>query len=61
MRTRWVIPHARSAGSAQLDATVFQFRAVESVEYRLGGDCGAFGEWLQYGGCEAHTRGASSD
>jgi hypothetical protein len=61
-----VIPNASSsAGSAQLlaqlDATVFQFRAVESVEYRLGGDCGAFGEWLQYGGCEHHTRQASSD
>jgi hypothetical protein len=61
-----VIPNASSsAGSAQLlaqlDATVFQFRSVESVEYRLGGDCGAFGEWLQYGGCEHHTREASSD
>lgn len=61
-----VIPNASSsAGSAQLlaqlDATVFQFRTVESVEYRLGGDCGAFSEWLQYGGCERHTRQASSD
>jgi hypothetical protein len=61
-----VIPNAgSSAGSAQLlsqlDATVFQFRAVESVEYRLGGDCEAFSEWLQYGGCERRTREASHD
>jgi hypothetical protein len=61
-----VIPNASSsAGStqllSQLDATVFQFRSVESVEYRLGGDCEAFSEWLQYGGCEPRTRAASSD
>jgi hypothetical protein len=61
-----VIPNASSsAGSAQLlsqlDATVFQFRSVESAEYRLGGDCEAFSEWLQYGGCEPRTREASSD
>ena len=63
---RPVIPNAStSAGSrrllAQLDATVFQFRTVESVEYRLEGDCEAFNEWLQYGGCERRTRPASTD
>lgn len=63
---RPVIPNAStSAGSrrllAQLDATVFQFRSVESVEYRLEGDCEAFNEWLQYGGCERRTRPASAD
>lgn len=63
---RPVIPNASSsAGSrrllGQLDATVFQFRTVESVEYRLEGDCEAFNEWLQYGGCERRTRPASSD
>lgn len=63
---RPVIPNASSsAGSrrllAQLDATVFQFRSVESVEYRLEGDCEAFNEWLQYGGCESRTRPPSSD
>jgi hypothetical protein len=63
---RPIIPNASSsAGSrrllAQLDATVFQFRTVASVEYRLEGDCEAFSEWLQYGGCEPRTRPASSD
>ena len=58
---RPVIPNASaSAGSAlllaQLDATVFQFRTVESVEYRLAGSCADFGEWLQYGGCDTRTR-----
>jgi hypothetical protein len=63
---RPVIPNAStSAGSrrllAQLDATVFQFRSVESVEYRLEADCEAFNEWLQYGGCERRTRPAATD
>lgn len=58
---RSVIPNAStSAGSAlllsQLDATVFQFPTVESVEYRLEGSCEAFTEWLQTGGCEPRTR-----
>lgn len=61
-----VIPNAStSAGSAlllsQLDATVFQFRSVETVEYRLDGNCEAFNEWLQYGGCDPRTRGISTD
>ena len=59
-----VIPNASSsAGSArllaELDTTVFQFASVKSVEYRLEGDCEAFSEWLQYGGCEPRTRGTS--
>ena len=63
---RPVIPNASSsAGSerllAQLDATVFQFSSVESVEYRINGDCEAFNEWLQFGGCDRRTRPASSD
>jgi len=58
---RPVIPNAStSAGSArllsQLDTTVFQFRSVTSVEYRLEGDCSAFNEWLQFGGCKPRTR-----
>lgn len=58
------IPNAStSAGSArllaELDATVFQFPTVTSVEYRLDGDCEAFSEWLQYGGCEPRTRASS--
>lgn len=58
---RPIIPNAStSAGSrrllAELDATVFQFPTVESVEYRLEGDCEAFNEWLQRGGCDARTR-----
>ena len=58
---REVIPNAStSAGSrlllSQLDATVFQFASVHSVEYRLEGDCAAFNEWLQFGGCEPRRR-----
>jgi hypothetical protein len=63
---RPVIPNASaSAGSVrllgQLDATVFQFRPVESVEYRLEGSCTDFNEWLQLGGCEPRVRGTSTD
>ncbi len=58
---RTVIPSASSsAGSrvllSQLDATVFQFSTVSSVIYRIEGDCEAFNEWLQFGGCEPRTR-----
>lgn len=58
---RPVIPNAStSAGSAllldQLDSTVFRFRSVESVEYRIDGSCEAFNEWLQFGGCAPRTR-----
>jgi spore germination protein GerM len=60
---RAVIPNASaSAGStlllSQLDATVFQFDTVASVEYRLEGSCEDFTEWLQIGGCEPHVRPA---
>ena len=60
---RDVIPNAgSSAGSrrllAELDATVFQFRSISSVEYRLDGDCEAFTEWLQIGGCDPRPRPA---
>jgi hypothetical protein len=63
---RPVIPNASaSAGSArllsELDATVFQFRDVESAEYRLEGSCTDFNEWLQFGGCEPRRRGTSTD
>lgn len=49
-----LIPGASSsAGSeallASLDSTVFQFEAVDSVEYRLEGSCADFWEWLQRG------------
>jgi hypothetical protein len=59
---RPVIPNASaSAGSAlllsQLDATVFQFPSVTSAEYRIGGSCTDFSEWLQFGGCTPRTRG----
>ncbi|CAN5727185.1 hypothetical protein BH23GEM10_BH23GEM10_11790 [soil metagenome] len=57
-----LIPNASSsAGSrlllVQLNGTVFQFPEIESVEYRLGGSCDAFGEWLQTG-CITQTRDA---
>jgi hypothetical protein len=59
---RAVIPNASaSAGSPsllrELDSTVFQFRSVESIEYRIDGSCEAFTEWLQLGACEPRTRG----
>lgn len=58
---RTVIPNAStSAGSRmlleQLDATVFQFDSVTTVVYRIEGDCEAFAEWLQFGGCEPRRR-----
>jgi hypothetical protein len=51
---RATIPNAStSAGSAmllrELNATVFEYPAVQSVEYRIEGSCDVFGEWLQYG------------
>jgi spore germination protein GerM len=63
---RTTIPNASSsAGSAmllaELDATVFQFRTITSVEYRLDGSCQEFNLWLQYGGCDVRTRPSSSD
>jgi hypothetical protein len=55
-----LIPNAStSAGSAsllaELNATVFQFGTVDEVEYRLGGGCDAFFEWLQ-SSCTVITR-----
>ncbi|HUF31883.1 MAG TPA: Gmad2 immunoglobulin-like domain-containing protein [Acidimicrobiales bacterium] len=55
-----LIPNAStSAGSAallaELNATVFQFGTVDEVEYRLGGSCDAFFEWLQ-SSCTIITR-----
>lgn len=48
-----------SAGSQalldELDLTVFQFPTVERVEYRLGGSCDAFYEWLQMA-CQVRER-----
>lgn len=63
---RAVIPSAStSAGSerllSQLDATVFQFRTVETVEYRIEGSCEDFNEWLQHGGCDRRERGTATD
>jgi hypothetical protein len=47
-----IIPNASSSlGSTillgELNATVFQFPAVRSVEYRFEGSCDAFANWLQ--------------
>jgi hypothetical protein len=47
-----IIPNASaSAGSrillGELNATVFQFSTVRSVEYHFNGSCEAFFEWLQ--------------
>lgn len=55
---RPVIPGASSSAGAhlllsQLDATVFQFPSVRSVQYRINGSCEVFFEWLQF---ECHDR-----
>ncbi len=47
-----LIPGAGSSAGSEvllgaLDSTVFQFPGVAAVEYRLGGSCDAFWEWLQ--------------
>jgi hypothetical protein len=57
---RTLIPNASaSAGSAmllsQLDATVFHLPSVRTVEYRMGGSCQDFAEWLQLS-CEVRPR-----
>lgn len=57
---RPLIPNAStSAGShmllQELNGTVFQFPEIESVEYRMGGSCALFWEWLQYE-CHMVTR-----
>jgi hypothetical protein len=56
-----IIPNtSTSTGSTlllgELDATVFQFPNVRSVTYRFNGNCEAFWEWLQYGGCQKRVR-----
>ena len=55
-----LIPAASSsAGSAmllgELNATLFQYPDVRTVEYRLDGSCEAFWNWLQYD-CQILTR-----
>jgi spore germination protein GerM len=57
---RTLIPNASSsAGSemllGELNAAVFAFPAVKSVEYRINGSCDVFGEWTQVG-CRGYTR-----
>ena len=44
---------------AQLNATVFEFSEVGVAEYRLNGDCAAFGNLLDRS-CEIHTRDGGS-
>jgi hypothetical protein len=57
---RPVIPNASTSAGSQillreLDATVFQFPSVRSVEYRINGSCAAFFEWLQLA-CAVRSR-----
>ncbi len=44
---------------AQLNATVFEFPEFVAAEYRLNGDCAAFGDLLGRS-CEVHTRDGGS-
>ena len=39
----------------ELNAAVFAFPSVKSVEYRINGSCDTFGEWIQVG-CKGYTR-----
>lgn len=62
---RPLIPNASSsAGStlllSELNATVFRFPDIRSVEYRMEGSCDLFWEWLQYR-CHTVTRPSSND
>ena len=41
---------------AELQANLFQFPDVQSIEFRLDGSCEAFGEWMQIGECPTWTR-----
>jgi len=57
---RPVIPNASASAAAlallaQLDATVFQFPTVLSVQYRINGSCDDFFNWLQLS-CHDRTR-----
>lgn len=57
---RAVIPNASASAAAhallaQLDATVFQFPTVLSVQYRIDGSCDDFFNWLQFS-CHDRTR-----
>ena len=58
---RPVIPNAVGSAGAlmllgELQATAFQFPAVERVEFRIEGDCEALMAWLQFG-CYPIRRG----
>jgi hypothetical protein len=41
---------------AELQANVFQFAEVDSVEFQIDGSCLAFGNWQQIGECPIWTR-----
>lgn len=56
------IPNASTSNGArmllaELNATVFDPGGVDSVEYRFGGSCEAFAEWLQASGCQVQRGG----
>ena len=58
---RTLIPNASSSAGSEmllreLNGAVLGVGGVQAVEYRLDGDCQAFGEWLQYGECMVFTR-----
>ena len=57
---RKLIPNASSSAGSEmllqeLNAAVFAFPSVKSVEYRINGSCDVFGEWIQVG-CKGYTR-----
>jgi spore germination protein GerM len=57
---RPLIPNASSSAGSEmllreLNAAVFAFPSVNSVEYRINGSCEDFGEWIQVG-CKGYTR-----
>ncbi len=62
---RAIIPNASSSAGSEallreLNTAVFSVAGVDSVQYRMDGDCALFGEWLQYGECLVFTREAAA-
>jgi hypothetical protein len=41
---------------AELQANLFQFPEVDSIEFQIDGSCVAFGNWMQIGECAIWTR-----
>jgi spore germination protein GerM len=57
----WGTSYGGSVFLTQLTRTIFQFRRVRSILFRIDGSCERFWTFLQAGGCEiVHRRGPRS-